>query len=508
LDKRNDRGDGLIGELKIMDKTVQFDEKTIEVFRKISHDNNPLHVDKKYARKTSFGQNVVYGMASVVSGLGLWAQGRCFSLLKIRGRFAKPLFVNGEYTAKIDEQGNLVRITISQNGVVRTQFSFSWVPFDGNDNGGFTSGFKPLKIANSKKPKEWEPALGSFPYCIDESISSEFSDRFGLDSSQLPQHQLFSLLWSSYYIGMEIPGEQALFTGFQFDYDNGDVLRHEFLLENVECAYDDLYNKMTLKGKGTGIRSFVLEAFNRPAAVQYSLSTIKNVIGESEMYKDKVVLITGSSRGFGAVIAKAFALHGATIVLNNRTDAEEIANVAREISAVHSRIFTVQGDVGCWSDCQKMKREIAEKVSMIDILINNASPNIHSYSFYEQSPEAFSEFVGKSFDMTFFPCRAFLPSMSENGLVITLSTIYAKTIEKYYTHYIAAKYAVEGLTKAMAMEFHNKKFLIVRPPRMLTDQTNVVFDMHKPVSAATVAQRLFDVIKGLPAQGNLFEADL
>ena len=62
--------------------------------------------------------------------------------------------------------------------------------------------------------------------------------------------------------------------------------------------------------------------------------------------------------------------------------------------------------------------------------------------------------------------------------------------------------------RSLALEFPNQKFVIVRPPRMLTDQTNQVFDLSPPLSAVSVARELMERLGQIEYSSNLAELDL
>jgi len=89
-------------------------------------------------------------------------------------------------------------------------------------------------------------------------------------------------------------------------------------------------------------------------------------------FKDKTVLITGSSRGIGRAIAIAFAQEGANVVVNyvkNKTEGEK---VVAEIKKLGAGAIAIQADVSSESDVKRMIKEAAKQFGRIDILVNNA----------------------------------------------------------------------------------------------------------------------------------------
>ena len=95
-------------------------------------------------------------------------------------------------------------------------------------------------------------------------------------------------------------------------------------------------------------------------------------------FKDKVVLVTGSSRGIGRSIAIAFAKEGANVVINYKTS-EIDAEVAYEIiSSYGNQCMSIKADVSNENNVKSMIDMIINKFGRIDILVNNAGIAIDS----------------------------------------------------------------------------------------------------------------------------------
>src|ERR1700741_5409889 len=90
--------------------------------------------------------------------------------------------------------------------------------------------------------------------------------------------------------------------------------------------------------------------------------------------KDKVAVVTGASRGIGKAIAQLFAREGATVVICGRKQ-ETLEQVAEE-SAGPGRLFPVACHVGRAEDIKRLVDTTNREFGRIDILVNNAAPNI------------------------------------------------------------------------------------------------------------------------------------
>ncbi|MCA1685460.1 MAG: SDR family NAD(P)-dependent oxidoreductase, partial [Planctomycetia bacterium] len=113
----------------------------------------------------------------------------------------------------------------------------------------------------------------------------------------------------------------------------------------------------------------------------------------------------------------------------------------------------------------------------IDILICNASPALRNLGFGLGSVDRVRAFVDRGFAAACVPMAGFLGGMAaRGGRVAVISSAVADPAARDFPpdwpHYLAAKYAVEGLVRAVAAQTPGVHFLVVRPPRLLTDQTN------------------------------------
>lgn len=487
-----------------------FTPEHVSAFLAFSRDRNPLHIDPEYSRRTQFGRPVIYGVAGLLALLGRWAEGRSFALLSIQAKFHRPLFVGEHYNMRISETGESVKGEILKGGHAHARVKFSWKPFNAKASPANSGKFQPLAEAQG-----WDGQLpiarlagGSFDYEPDWTAAPPLAKQFGLNPGQLPPAQLSALVGASYFIGMEVPGRQALFSELNFVFEDEASPLADLQLKDLDLTFTQRANLLAVSGKGAGIRSFQLSAFRRPEPVNHSLESVRQAVGQSKNLDAKTVFISGASRGFGAVLAKGFALQGAGVGLNYRSGHNEAAEVEQELRSVGTPTLLLKGDTIKEKDCQRMAEEFLAKFGKVDFLVCNASPPIHAALFLAQTPEEFMEFVQNSILVTSNLLRAFLPRLQPGAVVIDVSSIFTVEPKEQFTHYVAAKSAVEGLMRALASEHKNIRFLIVRPPRMLTDQTNLPYNPEPPVSAMEVAARLIEYLKKSDLTGNLHETNL
>ena len=87
---------------------------------------------------------------------------------------------------------------------------------------------------------------------------------------------------------------------------NAAAMRLEVIALNVELH--EQFHHIEISGVATGIPSFQIVSWVRPEPIRYDLAALRRVIGTSNMFVGKTVLVTGGSRGFGSVLARGFAL--------------------------------------------------------------------------------------------------------------------------------------------------------------------------------------------------------
>ena len=90
------------------------------------------------------------------------------------------------------------------------------------------------------------------------------------------------------------------------------------------------------------------------------------------LLKNKVAIVTGSSRGIGRAIAERFAQEGAAVVVNYARGADEACSVAADIEAKGGKAIAIQADAGVVSDIRRLFRETIAKFGRVDIVVNNA----------------------------------------------------------------------------------------------------------------------------------------
>jgi len=183
--------------------------------------------------------------------------------------------------------------------------------------------------------------------------------------------------------------------------------------------------------------------------------------------RDKVAVVTGSSRGLGKATAVALAREGTRVVLNGRTE-ESLNQTTNEIKQAGGQVEAVVADVSTDAGCQKLVDQALASFGQIDILVNNAGGGTPA-----RLSSTDEEWTG-AIDWMFWPAlrltRMVTPAMCErkSGVVIMVASIYGRELGGP-SSYQVVKAAQISLAKALAKELapDNVRVLSVAPGSIL-----------------------------------------
>lgn len=162
----------------------------------------------------------------------------------------------------------------------------------------------------------------------------------------------------------------------------------------------------------------------------------------------RVVLITGGSRGIGAAAARRFAAGGDRVVINYRRSREQAEALAAETGG-----WAVQADVSDPEQVRNMVDNVLDKFCQLDILICNAGI-AQQKLFGDLTDQDWRRMFAVNVDGMFYAIRAALPHFihRKQGRILTLSSMWGQVGGSCEVAYSAAKAAVIGMTKALAKE--------------------------------------------------------
>jgi len=197
-----------------------------------------------------------------------------------------------------------------------------------------------------------------------------------------------------------------------------------------------------------------------------------------QLLKDKVAIVTGSSRGIGAETAKLFAAHGAKVAVNYNASRERAELVLAEIRLKEGEGIIVQADVTVREQVDALVREVQEQLGPVDILVNNAAISFPTVPFTEFRWEDFERKIVQEMAACFFPCQAVIPGMVRrgHGSIVNISSGLSRSPGVGYSAHSAAKSALDALSKSLALELGPAgiRVNVVAPGLTDTDATALV----------------------------------
>jgi len=163
-------------------------------------------------------------------------------------------------------------------------------------------------------------------------------------------------------------------------------------------------------------------------------------------------VITGGGRGIGAATARALAAGGARILVASRHEAE-VEAIAAQVRQSGAEAWAVRCDVADPQSTAALARAAGERLGTVDILVNNAG-TASSAPLHRTSLEEWQRLLAVNATGTFLCTQALLPGMLERGWgrVVNVASVAGLEGAKYIAAYCAAKHAVVGFTRAMAIE--------------------------------------------------------
>ena len=164
---------------------------------------------------------------------------------------------------------------------------------------------------------------------------------------------------------------------------------------------------------------------------------------------NKVVLITGASRGIGRDIAEKLAQKGYQVIANYNRSEEK----AKELKSKYANIDIYKADVSKREEVHNMIKSILEKYKKIDVLVNNAGISLTGL-FTDVTDEEWNKIINNDLYSVFCTTQEVLTNMimRKEGCIINISSIWGIVGSSCESIYSVAKAGVDGMTKSLAKE--------------------------------------------------------
>ena len=175
----------------------------------------------------------------------------------------------------------------------------------------------------------------------------------------------------------------------------------------------------------------------------------------------QVALVTGASRGIGAVIARRLAQAGAWVGVNYNTSRDAAAGVVEAIAAGGGEALLVEGDVSQEASAGAAVKRVVDHWGRIDILVNNAGIT-RDRLLLRMTPDDWDQVLDVNLRGAFLCTRFVMPHLirQRQGRIINISSVVGISGNPGQANYTAAKAGLIGFTKAVAREVASRQVTV------------------------------------------------
>ncbi len=459
---------------------ISFTEQDLALFSAASGDRNPLHLSPEYARRTPYGQRVVYGCLGAIACLGRIRLPAGSSSTSVDARFHAPILLGVNYRVDTSRNGNRWEARLFDGTAAVLTLKVTAKISQGNEAPqvtGASSVFE-RREAEVRGQESIVPGVtASGAYGSDAAALETLTQRWGVADPFLPA----MLCWASYLVGMELPGESALFSRLllRFEGTARSVagLTYHASVVSVDSQFGLIETNVSLFAGSSTVASGQCWSYTRQPAPE--VEEVDSTGVRRDSLAGRVAIILGSSRGLGAAIERALELRGAAVFGMARSG--QAGDASR----------TEAGNAADPEALRRLRQRVTKEFSRLDFLICNACPPVLPLVLESNAAERIKEYVEEAVSLTLAPLCEFLELLNRSeGCAVIISSAYVEHPVAEFPHYIAAKRAVEALACVASLQYPRVSTLIVRPPKLLTAMTNTPIGKLGAASPGLFAGRI------------------
>ncbi|EKO3404541.1 glucose 1-dehydrogenase [Vibrio fluvialis] len=187
---------------------------------------------------------------------------------------------------------------------------------------------------------------------------------------------------------------------------------------------------------------------------------------------NKVVIVTGGSRGIGAATSKLLAKQGYAVCVNYRANQASADQVVGAITDMGGRAFAMQADVANEQEVEALFAATHQRFGVVTHLVNNAGILDKQSRLADMSLERFNHVMNTNVTSCFLCCREALKQMPSGGAIVNVSSAASRSGAPFeYVDYAASKGAMDSLTKGLSLEVAEQGIRVnaVRPGFIYTE---------------------------------------
>lgn len=484
--------------------TIDFSLDELDFFAHISRDYNPLHMDASYAYKTPFGQRVVFGVLAVLKCLSNTSFRDQLNLTHLGVEFHNTIFVDTCYSLDIVETSALsgsLELKDQSRILLRLKYEREENPTPVISCKNLSA----LKIRHASNDLQINDLMAGQEFTGHYALSEYDNKKNTFDN--INQIKWFSshyentlLMLTSYLVGMEVPGKQALFSKLELNFHQAvpsdASVRYKVNLDKLDKELGLLFLKVNLfDSENNTIASGNIQSFIRRNLKPANLFEVQESLELTGLLplQNKTALVIGGSRGLGAELIQALVVAGANVYLNYLNCDEEAMALQASLSGAGYSIHLFKGSLADTGLCAILRDEIIAGYGSLDIVICNACSSPQVMNIEDSSFSHFNQYLEQNLKLVTSPLKIFTEILNQSkGIFCAISSIYVETGSKDFPQYVALKQAVEGLVKSASAQSKNIHYLLPRPPKLLTDMSNTPIGSIGAVRPELVAA---DIVK-------------
>jgi acyl dehydratase/NAD(P)-dependent dehydrogenase (short-subunit alcohol dehydrogenase family) len=458
----------------VIARELRITKDDMALFAAASGDRSPLHTDPAFARRTAFGECIVYGGLETIAMLGALPDEQLALIRSVRSSFPGPVLPGEPLTVHLRSRSDRTEweLRLVGRGKVLARVVASTVGAAAPAAGDAEPG---TEITGHFQPG---PEL------------DELERRFHVQ--RLDHAILEGIAWASNVVGTTIQDFDALCAAVAITGADGRRLGGVAALQRLVLRnYDDRTDRLLIDGTlsdeaGTPRCVGVIECFPfaptpLPESAALSGDCVDPAAGE--------VVVIGASRGLGAALSLALLARGHVVHGIYSSSSQAADEVVRLAGPFARRLFLHRHDAGDEASTSEFAARLGPS---IDGIVLCAAPPPLPMSLTGESAHVLADFVARSVALAAVPLASLVPLLTRRGWVLLASTPMSSDTARILPQLVTAKAALEGLSQWVAGVKPEAHVVVLRPPKMRTDLANTPAARASAIPPTDVAAEILD----------------
>lgn len=389
---------------------LRISHEEVDRFCRLSHDRNPLHTDAGYARRTPFGSPVVFGMLTALRGLAGAGERPGRQLLRLMLDLRSPVFADTSYALSVVEPSEAESTIVLKDGdrtVLRGRATYgsgvSGVPTGGT--GTPTTRREPA----DRDPHELRVGTAVHGrYQPDPDAVRQLVSRLSLQPMGVSVGHVALIALLSYLVGMEVPGQRALFSAAELDIhgvaaDSDALLDYDLVVTAFDTRLGLARLRVDVRCGEARVATAQLRAIVRGNVPTLDVAARDQLLAPSDALKGRTAVVIGGSRGLGAAIASALASQGARVVVGYQRSHAAARQLLHDTERLPGAVELRSGDAADPAWCAGLCAHVGDTDGGLDLLVSNASHSLQPLSVHPLTVERLNAYVHDSLRLVGVP---------------------------------------------------------------------------------------------------------